>query len=1494
MPFLPLSGGQLQDDPNNTTTTDLNITSPSSSAHIDVYTEDDVNPGDGTAYVEVQDSNGTAVYGSTGISDGTYTMTFPSLSNNEVIAVQSDIPTASDLAGAGLTVDQNGALEVDPSSITGFLPLTGGTLQDSSVGTELVVKSPDNDTWLSVGANDSGIPRIIFTDTLTNPSNGDIKELKISTDRIDITAYNQSSGNWRGDSLFYPELKSGTIALDSDLAGKQDTLVSGTNIKTINGNSILGNGDLTISGGQSYTAGNGIDITSGTISVDATDLDGSGLTTNANGELEVDTTTIQPKLTAGSGISISAQNVISATGGGSGLWTSGTGTNSLLSPAAQAANADATGTGSVAGGNKSVLYANYATAFGESYIGNINLSSIDSSHSFAAGRSTVLGKDSFAFGTYDITGDNNIALGGSNVVQEVDNAVLLNGQHCSSDYGLAACGGNAGGNTPHTSNPTYQVAIGDGTQTYNRSEVALGRKNKSSSGQTDNLKTYFSIGDSTSTASNAFEIMVNNDLYVRNVGGYDGTNAGGGGIKTLQTVLNGKQDTLTAGTGISISAQNVISATGGGGTSFTAGDGLELDANDNLNVLYGSGLTLSANNELEVDPSSITGFLPLAGGMLQEDPNNSGTTELMIQTPESNGSIIIDASDTDPNLGESQVHIDMSDSFGSVYIYTNGVSDGTYTTSWPSPSADTTFATLEDVSGFLPLVGGTLQEDPNNAASTDLVIQSPESYATAAIETVDLDPGNTAESMAKITLSDYDSSNNLHEAVYTSTGISDGTYTLSFPTLSQNETIATLSDIQGGGSYVAGSGIDITSGTISVDETYLDSVYLPIIGGSLENTSNHTDLRVDAPNSESDNFVDILSPGTGVPSVELGTDTNTQGDVESLKFKGDADIDIKYVGDNTTYTLSFPTLTQNETIATLSDIQGGGTSYTAGTGISISAQNVISNSAPDPGFWVAGDNLGGIRDSRASISKGADATAIGPGSIVNGYQSTAIAGGQVGNISNAKSTCTAVGSGAYCNANYTTAFGIGTRAFNQYESSVGTYSNSITGGTNAENTEFTIGVGTDGSARMNLLEAKKNHDVYLIGVGNFDGTNAGSAGVETLQQAIANAGGGGGNYLSLDGGVLKDTTAGATNTELLVQSPDTYASVGFGAENDDSPTTPASAYLELNDYSGDLIFTTTGIEDANGYVLSFPTLTQDETIATLSDIQGGGGGGLWLSGTGTDSLVAPGTDAAGLAVDPAPGTGAISCGYDTDANGDYSFACGGASEANGDYSFVANNGVVGQGADYSAAFNTSGANGYCSFAAGDGSVAGAAGSVALAGGNVVYDDSDPQNVIDAANGIAIGSMGFVEGVDCVAIQGNALASASASIALLGTVYGDNCLAGPMAHAYGQNSFASGGESYSYPYSSIALGDFVITYDQANPSDPDDPNAGEVALGRLNYTEADLVFTIGCGIPDQGMGEVRRNAIAINSNGDIFIKGLGGYTGTSTSGCTSLQTLLANI
>ena len=54
------------------------------------------------------------------------------------------------------------------------------------------------------------------------------------------------------------------------ISGKQDTLISGTNIKTINGSALTGEGNLiieTTGGGATYTAGTGITISSDTISV---------------------------------------------------------------------------------------------------------------------------------------------------------------------------------------------------------------------------------------------------------------------------------------------------------------------------------------------------------------------------------------------------------------------------------------------------------------------------------------------------------------------------------------------------------------------------------------------------------------------------------------------------------------------------------------------------------------------------------------------------------------------------------------------------------------------------------------------------------------------------------------------------------------------------------------------------------------------------------------------------------------------------------------------------------------------------------------------------------------------------------------------------------------------------------------------------------------------------------------------------------------------------
>ena len=63
------------------------------------------------------------------------------------------------------------------------------------------------------------------------------------------------SWKWIGDSevLFTYDGTYWVLEGDWDSINKQDTLVSGTNIKTINGASILGSGNITIEGGRDIT-----------------------------------------------------------------------------------------------------------------------------------------------------------------------------------------------------------------------------------------------------------------------------------------------------------------------------------------------------------------------------------------------------------------------------------------------------------------------------------------------------------------------------------------------------------------------------------------------------------------------------------------------------------------------------------------------------------------------------------------------------------------------------------------------------------------------------------------------------------------------------------------------------------------------------------------------------------------------------------------------------------------------------------------------------------------------------------------------------------------------------------------------------------------------------------------------------------------------------------------------------------------------------------------
>lgn len=94
------------------------------------------------------------------------------------------------------------------------------------------------------------------------------------------------------------------VAMVSELSGKQDALVSGTNIKTINNQSILGSGNITISGGGSGTV-TGVKMNNG-----------SAISPDSNGVVDLGTvvTTVDTTFSAQSNNPIANSTVYAAIG----------------------------------------------------------------------------------------------------------------------------------------------------------------------------------------------------------------------------------------------------------------------------------------------------------------------------------------------------------------------------------------------------------------------------------------------------------------------------------------------------------------------------------------------------------------------------------------------------------------------------------------------------------------------------------------------------------------------------------------------------------------------------------------------------------------------------------------------------------------------------------------------------------------------------------------------------------------------------------------------------------------------------------------------------------------------------------------------------------------------------------------------------------------------------------------------------------------------------
>ncbi len=212
---------------------------------------------------------------------------------------------------------------------------------------------------------------------------------------------------------------------------KQDNLVSGTNIKTINGNSLLGSGDITISGGGSYTAGTGIDITNNTVSVTAPTVIN---TATGGGVLTIlgTPTNAQDAMNIGKGTSVSGSYSFCI-----GINSNATGASAFCI----GRNARAVGSASMAMGLNAEAQAAYSVA-----IGRLAIAAANSAIQIGYGTNSIA--NSLAVGFYNNTSTYTLLDGTTGLIPTArlaDTTSATQGQVLTLDSNLKAVWANGGG-----------------------------------------------------------------------------------------------------------------------------------------------------------------------------------------------------------------------------------------------------------------------------------------------------------------------------------------------------------------------------------------------------------------------------------------------------------------------------------------------------------------------------------------------------------------------------------------------------------------------------------------------------------------------------------------------------------------------------------------------------------------------------------------------------------------------------------------------------------------------------------------------------------------------------------------------------------------------------------------------------------------------------------------------------------------------------------------
>jgi hypothetical protein len=273
-------------------------------------------------------------------------------------------------------------------------------------------------------------------------------------------------------------------AVGTELKGKQDVLVSGTDIKTVNGSSLLGSGDIVISGGSggtTYTPGNAICLTGDVIAV----------TTDCDAKWSMDSTGVVPSVNG----CLGTVGLIKITDGGVGYRLDRDILNNKGSLGEGAVDFSYSSTVSSMGatGVNSFALGNYTGSFGENSVAMGLGSCALGTNSVAMGSSScALGTNAFTVGCSNISSFCNTASFGYQTKAMCFGSFAIGSNTCSAGSYAFASGGST------TAGASFAATFGSSTRTYKINSIVFGECTQIGS----NSGKIFAVGSGSSVLSN--------------------------------------------------------------------------------------------------------------------------------------------------------------------------------------------------------------------------------------------------------------------------------------------------------------------------------------------------------------------------------------------------------------------------------------------------------------------------------------------------------------------------------------------------------------------------------------------------------------------------------------------------------------------------------------------------------------------------------------------------------------------------------------------------------------------------------------------------------------------------------------------------------------------------------------------------------------------------------------------------------------------------------